>query len=151
MFPSVESSLTTVNIAAFGTFVSLVTASLRQNGREITPSPPSASLLPSPLTSSLHPGAGTTGIWQERSSCQQAAQNHRKYTRNRIGNLSRKRIKRMQNVAATPCYGNSHLTGVRTLLSPHTVNPVIYAVILFMRIMRVPYSLSRPIHTGHLT
>ena len=75
MFPSVWSSLLTVNMAAFGTFVSLVMAILRQNGREITPSPPSASLLPSSLTSSLHPGARTTRTWQERSSCQQAAQN----------------------------------------------------------------------------
>ena len=40
--------------------------------------------------------------------------------------MSRERIERVQNDAATPCYRNSHLTGVRTLLSLHIIYGILY-------------------------
>ena len=35
-------------------------------------------------------------------------------------------FERVQNEAATPCYGDSHLTGVRTLLSLHIIYSILY-------------------------
>ena len=49
-----------------------------------------------------------------------------KNSRSRIGNLSRERIEHVKNEAATPCYGNSHLTCVRTLLSLYIIYGILY-------------------------